>query len=102
MHICGDGSQLEVRIFSDLLDAVDHAGAVLDGALAVAHEVAQLALVALGNKAGAQQAVLEQLRQPVRIFGSVLRPGTCLACWALTSQTRTWPSKNISHYRILE
>ena len=42
-----------------------------------------IALRTVGNKAGAQQSVTEQVSQPLRVLTSLLRPGTFLTCCAL-------------------
>src|SRR5262245_31677963 len=59
--------ELDVRRLADLQDAVRFPGALVDQALAVADDVAQLALRRRRHEAPAEQAEFEELGEPLAV-----------------------------------
>jgi hypothetical protein len=71
----GDRGELDLGLLQGLRDALDLAAALLDLGLAVADEIAQLALRARRNETRADQAVLEQLAAPLGVLNVALATG---------------------------
>ena len=71
----GDRAQLQVRCLQELLDAVRLIGPRPDELLPVAGGLPQVADGGRGDEAPAQQAVLEELRDPLGIQGILLPAG---------------------------
>jgi hypothetical protein len=70
-----DRGELDVGVLQHLLDPVDRPRALLDQAGAEAGQVAQGADRRLRDEAGPDQAVLQQLRQPLTVAHVGLAPG---------------------------
>ena len=66
-HVRGDRVQLDPGVLEGLLDPLALGGVVLDQPLAVAGQVPQLPDRRRGHEAAAQQAVLQQLGQPLGV-----------------------------------
>ena len=94
----GDGGQLAGGPFPHLLQAVDLMGPVVDQGRAGARQFAQLALGPVGDE-GMKLARNKPWRKRSAIHSasrtSVLRPGTALLCWALTTTSAKFPSSRL-------
>src|SRR5437667_5067897 len=68
---------------------------LLDKRPPVAHQVAQLTFLAIGNEAGLEQPMAKQVGDPFGSRTSVLRPGTALM-WRALATTTSNPASSIS------
>ena len=71
----GDRAELDVGALERLVEPLRLARSLLDQAAPVADELALLALAAIGDEAAAQQAVAEQVGDPLGIADIGLAPG---------------------------
>jgi hypothetical protein len=72
--IGGHIPQLDVGIFEDLLEPIDHARPIFDQTGAMPRECAQFALLDGWDEAGGEQAMLHQVGDPLRIAHIGLAP----------------------------
>ena len=77
-HVAGDVAQLDVGVLQHLLDPVGHRGAVADQLGPLSRQVAELADLRRRDEAGREQAVLEQLRDPLGVLDVGLAAGDLL------------------------
>ena len=84
--------ELDVGVLQRLLQPLDVAGPLAHQLLAGAQQAALFLRRGIGDEAAADQAMRQQIGQPVASFTSVLRPGTFLTCAALASVSATSPS----------
>ena len=77
-HVGGDAGQLDVGVLQHLLDAVGHRGPVADQLGPLPRQVAQLADRRRRDEAGREQAVLEQLGDPLGVLDVGLAAGDLL------------------------
>ena len=77
-HVGGDARELDVGVLEQLLQAVRLARALPHQRLAIAGQVAQLADRLGRHEARAQEPMLEQLAQPLRVLHVGLAPGHVL------------------------
>jgi hypothetical protein len=67
LEVAGDGRELDVGVFQDLLQAVDGCTALGDQASAIAGEIAQVPLLDLRDEALLQEAEPHELRNPLGV-----------------------------------
>src|SRR5207244_5361045 len=67
-HVAGDVAQLDVRPLQQLLHALNEVRALLDQGASVADQFPPLTTLTVGNEAGFEQPMLEQLSQPLSIL----------------------------------
>ena len=73
-HITGYRAQLDVGCLQHLLDAVVDRVSLLHQLSLLTRQIAQLALLAVGNKTRPQKPTLQQLRDPLRVLHVGLSP----------------------------
>lgn len=74
-HLGGDRGELDPSVLEDLLQPLHLARALLDLRLAVADEVAKLALRARRHEARPHEPMLDQLADPLRVLDVALAAG---------------------------
>ena len=91
--VTDDRGKLDVRPFQGFLQSVDHGGAVAYQIGTLTGQVAEVALPGGGMKLGRSKPCASSSASYSASRISVLRPGTCLTCWALTTRTRKEDSR---------
>jgi hypothetical protein len=85
-HVAGDGTQLDVGILEDLLDAVGDGALLSDQLGALSCQFPQFADGLRGNEAGLEQATLQELGDPFAVLDVGLATGHLLDVLGIDQQ----------------